>query len=85
MVTLTELLCVARPLRFICRNTLFTRALAKIIPLYSAKALEELPYAEFLDICREPLRIMEQAPGVPGQWAKEYRYLLLYAAVTGQP
>lgn len=85
MVTLTELLCVARPLRFVCRNALFTRALAKIIPLYSARALEELPYEEFLDICREPCLVLEKAPGVPGQWAKEYRYLLLYAAVTAAP
>lgn len=84
IVTITELLCVARPLRFICRNTLFTRALAKIVPLYSARALEELPYPEFLDICREPCKIIEAAPGLPGQWAKQYRYLLLYAAVTAK-
>lgn len=82
IVTLTELLCVARPLRFICRNTLFTRALAKIIPLYSARALGELPYEEFLDICREPCLVLEKAPGLTGVWAKQYRYLLLYAAVT---
>lgn len=84
IVTITELLCVARPLRFICRNTAFTRALAKIVPLYSARALEELPYQEFLDICREPCKIIETAPGAPGQWAKQYRYLLLYAAVTAK-
>lgn len=84
IVTITELLCVARPLRFICRNTAFTREFAKIIPLYSKKALDELPYEEFLDLCRELCKILEEAPGIAGEWAKKYRYLLLYAAVTAK-
>ncbi len=84
VVTITELLCIARPLRFICRNTAFTREFAKIIPLYTKKALDELPYEEFLDLCGELCKILETAPGVVGEWARKYRFLLLYAAVTAK-
>ena len=83
-VTLTELLCVARPLRFVCRNTAFTRELAKIVPLYSARALQELPYTEFLDICRELCLIMARYPATAAPLVERYRYLLLYAAVTAK-
>ncbi|MCD8139657.1 MAG: hypothetical protein LUE17_07755 [Planctomycetaceae bacterium] len=83
-VTLSQILCLARPDRFAIRNTPFTRALAKQIPLYSAKALDELGYEEFLDICRELTRVMVARftrAGL-GEWASRYRFLLLYALLV---
>lgn len=83
-VALSQILSLARPDRFAIRNTPFTRALAKQIPLYTAKALEELGYEEFLDICRELTRVMEarfKRIGL-GDWANRYRFLLLYAILV---
>lgn len=83
-VALSQILSLARPDRFAIRNTPFTRALARQIPLYTAKALEELGYEEFLDICRELTRVMEarfKRLGL-GEWANRYRFLLLYALLV---
>ncbi len=84
VVTITELLCAAKPMRFVLRNTRFTRAAAKVIPFYSAKALKELTYADFLDLCMELARVMEDVCGQAGcgDWAREHRFLLLYAATV---
>ncbi len=82
MVTITEILCVARPHRFICRNTAFTRALTRVVPFYSKKALDELGYTEFFDICTELVKVMLDYLGSDIQWAAQVRYLLLYATLT---
>ncbi len=84
IVTITELLCVARPMRFVLRNTAFTRALAKVAPFYTAKGLSELPYPEFLDLCMELAKILKRylEPAGLGAWADERRFLLLYAVIT---
>jgi hypothetical protein len=83
-VTLTELLCLYRPMRFAIRNSAFTKALAGIVPLYGKKALDELPYEEYLDICRELSKIIEDIFSAFSlcDWAKEHRFLLLYAVLT---
>ncbi len=83
VVTLTEILSLARPHRFVIRNAPFTRALAKVTPFYSKKALDELGYEEFLDICRELSRSIETKLKALGlaEWAKEKRFLLLYALI----
>ena len=80
-VTLSQILCLARPQRFAIRNASFTRGLAKQAPYYSAKALDELGYEEFLDICRELARVAEARlkPIGLAEWAAEHRFLLLYA------
>ena len=88
--TLSQILCLTRPHRFAIRNTPFTRALAKQTPFYSAKALEELGYEEFLDLCRELARIAEKRlkPLGLAEWAEKHRFLLLYALLIhrqGQP
>lgn len=83
-VALSQILSLARPDRFVIRNAPFTRALAKQVPLYSARALDELGYEEFLDICRELARVTEarfKAPGL-GEWALRHRFLLLYALLV---
>lgn len=84
VVTLTQILCLARPHRFAIRNAPFTRALAKQIPFYSVKALDELGYEEFLDICRELARVTEEKLKPLGlkEWATEHRFLLLYALLV---
>ena len=82
LVTITEILCVARPHRFICRNTAFTRALAKVVPFYTKKALDELPYQEFLDICTELVKVLLNYLGNRIEWADEVKYLLLYSTLT---
>lgn len=84
VVTLSELLTLAKPHRFVCRNTAFTRALAKVIPVYSRRALEELPYDDFLDLCRSLCELLEAhlAPAGLAEWVRQYRYLLLYAILT---
>ena len=84
IVTLTQILSLARPHRFVIRNAPFTRALAKQIPLYTARALGELGYEEFLDICRELVRVTEErlAPLGLRDWVREYRFLLLYALLV---
>lgn len=81
VVTLTEILSLARPHRFVIRNAPFTRALAKQVPFYTKRALDELGYEEFLDICRELARVVEEKlkPLGLAEWAKERRFLLLYA------
>ncbi len=83
-VMLSQVLGLARPDRFVIRNTPFTRALARQVPLYSAKALDELGYEEFLDICRELTRVAEARLKVLGlgEWALRYRFLLLYALLV---
>lgn len=84
IVTLTQILTLARPHRFAVRNAPFTKALAKHIPFYSARALDELGYEEFLDLCRELARVAEKklaALGL-GDWAVEHRFLLLYALLV---
>lgn len=82
LVTITEILCVARPHRFICRNTAFTRALAGVVPFYTKKALDELPYPEFFDICSELVRILLKYLAGKVHWAEKVRYLLLYSILT---
>lgn len=83
-VALSQVLSLARPDRFAIRNTPFTRALARQVPLYSARALDELGYEEFLDICRELTRVVEARlkPLGLGEWALRYRFLLLYAILV---
>lgn len=85
VVTLTEILSLARPHRFVIRNAAFTRALAKQVPFYSKRALDELGYEEFLDICRELAKVAEEEvkPLGLGEWARERRFLLLYALLAG--
>lgn len=83
MATITELLCVARPRRFICRNTAFTRALAKVTPFYGYAALNEMGYEEFLDICRVLADKLGEYPvPVLAARAKQWRFLWLYAVLT---
>lgn len=86
VVTLTQILSLARPHRFVIRNAPFTRALAKRIPFYTAKALGELGYEEFLDICRELAKAVEERVKPLGlaAWAAEYRFLLLYAILVDE-
>ena len=83
-VALSQILSLARPDRFAIRNAPFTRALARQVPLYSAKALDELGYEEFLDICRELTRVVESRlkPLGLAEWALRYRFLLLYAILV---
>ncbi len=83
-VALSQVLSLARPDRFAIRNAPFTRALARQVPLYSARALDELGYEEFLDICRELTRVVEEKlkPLGLGEWALRYRFLLLYALLV---
>lgn len=87
VVTLTEILSLTRPHRFIIRNAAFTKALARRIPFYSVKALDELGYEEFLDICRELAKVTEARLKELGlaAWAAEYRFLLLYALLAVKP
>lgn len=83
MVTITEILCVARPARFICRNTAFTRALAKVTPFYGYAALNEMNYEEFLDICRVLTDKLEEFPSPEiARRTKQWRFLWLYALLT---
>ncbi len=86
VVTLTELLCVAKPVRFMLRNTRLTRAAARVIPLYTARGLNEIEYEDFLDLCRELARLLEETCSTVGlgDWAKTHRFLLLYAVLTGE-
>lgn len=86
VVTLTEILSLARPHRFIIRNQLFTRALARMVPLYSVRSLGEMGYEEFLDLCRELARILIERlkPLDLAAWAEERRFLLLYAVCLGE-
>ncbi len=83
-VTIGELLCVLKPHRFPLRNTAFHRAAARVVPFYTKRGLEELPDPEFLDLARELTRIQERwlAETGLGPWAKQYRFLLLYAVLT---
>lgn len=84
VVTMTQILTLARPDRFAIRNAPMTRALAKQVPLYTARALDELGYEEYLDICREMTRVaIEHAkPFGLADWALKYRFLLLYALLV---
>lgn len=84
VVTLTQILSLARPHRFVIRNAPFTRALSKQIPFYTVKALNELGYEEFLDICRELTKVVEARlkPLGLGEWVAEHRFLLLYALLV---
>lgn len=84
VVTLTEILSLARPHRFVIRNVPFTRALAKQAPFYGKRALDELGYEEFLDICRELAKVVESELKRLGleEWARERRFLLLYALLV---
>ncbi len=82
LVTITELLCVARPGRFVCRNAAFTRALAKVAPFYSYAALNEMGYEEFLDVCRVLAERLTRFPASPvAALAARWRYLFLYGAL----
>lgn len=86
VVAMTEILSLARPDRFVIRNAPFTRALAKQVPFYTQKALDELGYEEFLDICRELTRVLvaRLKPLGLAEWAGEKRFLLLYAVLSPQ-
>ncbi len=83
-VALSQILALARPDRFAVRNAPFTRALAKLIPFYTAKALDELGYEEYLDICRELVRaaVAHFKNFGLGEWAERHRFLLLYALLV---
>lgn len=84
MTTLTQVLSVARPHRFAIRNAVMTRAIAKVTPFYTARAVDELGYEEYLDLCRELAKGMESwmdKAGL-GEWARKRRFLLLYAILT---
>jgi hypothetical protein len=84
IVALSQILCLARPDRFAIRNAAFTRALAGQVPFYTPRALDELGYEEYLDLCRELTRPL--AAGLKGlglaEWAAARRFLLLYALLT---
>ncbi|MFW5856910.1 MAG: hypothetical protein ACOCX4_03450 [Planctomycetota bacterium] len=84
VVAITALLTAVKPQRFAIRNTAFTRALAGVVPLYGKRALDELAYEDFLDVCRELARVQEAwcGGGEPGEWARAHRFLLLYALLT---
>jgi hypothetical protein len=84
VVAFSQILCLARPHRFAIRNRPFTRALAKAVPFYTVRALDELGYEEFLDMCRELFRAVEIRMGGLGLggWAAKYRFLLLYALLA---
>lgn len=86
VVTITELLSVAKPMRFVLRNAMMTRALAKVVPLYQRRELEELSYEDFMDICSELAKVLQEylTPAGLAEWAKEHRYLLLYAVLTAE-
>lgn len=84
IVTLTQILMLARPDRFVIRNAAMTRAVAKQVPFYTTRALDELGYEEYLDICREltrPLVALTRSL-TPAAWSQEHRFLLLYAVLT---
>lgn len=83
-VTLTQILTLARPDRFALRNAPFTRALAKCIPLYTARALDELGYDEYLDVCRELANcaVARMKPLGLEEWARPLRFLLLFALLV---
>ncbi|MDR1535899.1 MAG: hypothetical protein LBU64_12535 [Planctomycetota bacterium] len=87
VVTLSQMLCLARPHRFAIRNAAFTRELARRLPLYTARGLDELGYEEFLDLCRELSRLVEARLKPLGlePWAVRHRFLLLYALLAGSP
>ncbi len=84
VVTLTQILCLVQPHRFAIRNAPFTKALAKQVPFYNARALDELDYESYLDICRELARVMEEKlkPFRLDEWARDHRFLLLYAILV---
>ncbi len=84
VVTLSQILCLAQPMRFAIRNAPFTRALARQIPFYNAKALDELDYEAYLDVCRELARAAEEAVKPAGlkEWAERHRFLFLYALLA---
>jgi len=84
VVTVSELLCLAKPHRFFIRNTAFTKALAKVVPFYSKRGLDELAYNDLLDIVKQLTLVQEKwfADSELGEWAKKLRYLLLYAVLT---
>lgn len=84
VVTVTQLLCAAKPHRFIVRNTALTRAVARVAPFYTRRALDEMRYEEFLDLCRALAGALEGrlAPAGLGEWARRHRFLLLYAVLT---
>ncbi len=84
VVTLSQILCLAQPMRFAIRNTPFTRALAKQVPFYTAKALDELDYEAYLDVCRELARVAEEAlkPAGLQEWGERHRFLFLYALLA---
>ncbi len=85
VVTLSSILTLAQPGRFALRNAAFTKALAKQIPLYTARALDELGYEEYLDLCRELARVLEKSlkPFGLEEWGVGHRFLLLYAVLVG--
>ncbi|MDR0362920.1 MAG: hypothetical protein LBJ46_09610 [Planctomycetota bacterium] len=86
ITTLTQILSLARPDRFAIRNAPFTRALARMVPFYTPRALDELGYGEYLDLCREltrPLALRLKPLGLSA-WAGAHRFLLLYAVLTAK-
>jgi len=82
-VTVSELLGLAKPHRFVIRNTVFTRALLQVVPFYTLRGLRELDYEEFLDTCRELARVLLEfvSGGDLRQWVETHRFLLLYAVL----
>ncbi len=84
VVTLSQILSLVQPQRFAIRNTPFTRALAKQIPFYTAKALDELDYEAYLDLCRELARVAEEGlkPAGLKEWGERHRFLFLYALLA---
>jgi len=86
IVTITELLGAIKPYRFCIKNTALTRAAAKVVPFYSPRAINELPYEEYLDPLRELAFILESAlkPLGMDEWAKSHRFLALYASLVDE-
>ncbi|MHC4870336.1 MAG: hypothetical protein ACYTFY_00660 [Planctomycetota bacterium] len=84
IVTVSEILCVTKPIRFFIRNTAFTKGLAEVVPFYSAKAVRELSYNDLFDICNELAKVMIGFFNEKGlaEFAAEYKFLLLYAVLT---
>lgn len=84
VVTLTGILCLCRPHRFLLRSTAFTRGAAKAIPLYGLRALNELSYEDFFDLCTELARVQTAYFSLAGlgKWAERLKFLLLYAILA---
>ncbi len=87
--TASELLCLWWPYRFLPQNAASCKGLARMVPVYRRRDLEELPYDSFLSLAGTLERsfretAVELIPGVKG-WITERRYLYFYAFLTERP